>query len=285
MFTNGGTGSPRARPSGATRAVLAATFILLAFAPRHAWSCACGCGVFEVGTSSMFATHPGAMVFLEYDFLDQNQNWHGTSAAPASHNSDKRLRTNFITAGLQYTFNRSWSVLAELPSAQRFFKTADEDTGQIETFDHSGLGDLRIEGIYTGISPDMSTGIIFGMKFPTGDYTYPNFDRDTEIGSGSTDGLLGAYHLDSFDLGRLLPNHSMGWFAEILWQRALATQGGYRPGDELNASVGLDYDFGPLWKFTEVAPVLQLVSSNRWKDSGPNADPPNTGYARLFLAP
>ncbi|HTU03404.1 MAG TPA: hypothetical protein VMG58_16360 [Candidatus Sulfotelmatobacter sp.] len=109
--------------------------------------------MFEVGTSSMFATHAGGMAFLEYDFLDQNQNWHGTSAASSADNSDKRLRTNFVTAGLQYTFNRSWGIIAQLPFAQRFFKTTADD-GSIVGFDHSALGDLRVEGVYTGLSPE-----------------------------------------------------------------------------------------------------------------------------------
>ena len=103
--------------------------------------------------------------------------------------------------------------------------------------------------------------------------------------SGSFDSLLGAYHLGGLDLGRVAPDRTLGWFAQILWQRAFATQGGYRPGDELNSAIGVDYDFGPLGKITEFAPVLELISSNRWRDSGPAADPPNTGYDRLVLTP
>jgi hypothetical protein len=259
--------------------------LLVALTPALGWACACGCGVFEVGTSSMFQTHKGGMVFLEYDFLDQNQNWHGTSAAPAANNDDKRLRTHFVTLGLQYLFNRSWGLVAEVPTAERFFKTTDDTTGNVESFTHGALGDARLEGIYTGFSPDMSTGVTFGVKLPTGDYTYPNFDRDTEIGSGSTDGLLGAYHLGTIDLSAVVPNHALGWFAQILYQRAFFTRGGYRPGDELNSAVGLTYDFGPLGRLTELAPILEVINSERWKDSGRAADPPNSGYSRLLIAP
>ena len=39
----------------------------------------------------------------------------------------------------------------------------------------------------------MSTGLIFGVKLPTGDWKFAGFDRDTEIGSGSTDVLVGGY--------------------------------------------------------------------------------------------
>ena len=36
-------------------------------APSVGWACACGCGVFDVGTSSMFPEGPGGMAFVEYD--------------------------------------------------------------------------------------------------------------------------------------------------------------------------------------------------------------------------
>ncbi|MBV8343012.1 MAG: hypothetical protein JO173_11605, partial [Gammaproteobacteria bacterium] len=64
-------------------------------APRLAVACACGCGVFDVGTSSMFPSHVGGMVFVEQDYMDQDQNWSGTTSAPAGDNSDKRIRTRF----------------------------------------------------------------------------------------------------------------------------------------------------------------------------------------------
>ena len=47
--------------------------------------------------------------------------------------------------------------------------------------------------MYTGFFKDMSTGVIFGLKLPTGTYTAPGLDRDTQIGSGSTDLMLGGY--------------------------------------------------------------------------------------------
>jgi hypothetical protein len=36
-------------------------------AARTAWGCACGCDIFDVGTSAMFPNHPGAMIFVDYD--------------------------------------------------------------------------------------------------------------------------------------------------------------------------------------------------------------------------
>jgi hypothetical protein len=39
--------------------------------------------------------------------------------------------------------------------------------------------------MYTGLSEDMSLGLLAGFKLPTGDHTYNDFDRDTSIGTGS----------------------------------------------------------------------------------------------------
>ena len=80
-------------------------FAMLA-APSVGWACACGCGVFDVGTSSMFPEGPGGMAFVEYDYQDQNRNWSGDSKAAAANNDDKEIRTHFVTAGLQYLFNQ-----------------------------------------------------------------------------------------------------------------------------------------------------------------------------------
>ena len=54
--------------------------VLSAFAPGFALACACGCGIFDVGTASMFPTQQGGMVWAEYDFMDQNKNWSGRSS-------------------------------------------------------------------------------------------------------------------------------------------------------------------------------------------------------------
>src|SRR5690348_1269838 len=150
--------------------------------PPSLWACACGCGVFEVGTSSMFPTHTGGMVSLEYDYLNQDRNWRGSSPDSADNNSDKKLVSNFVSLDYQYMFNRSWGVMGELPFTNRYFKTADEDTGDIMGFTHSSIGDIRLQGIYTGFSGDMSTGLTMGVKLPTGSYKYQNFDPDVEIG-------------------------------------------------------------------------------------------------------
>ena len=244
-------------------------------APTAGWACACGCGVFDVGTSSMFPEGPGGMAFVEYDFQDQNRNWSGDSKAPAANNDDKEIRTHFVTAGLQYMFNRSWGIQAEVPYVYRTFKT-----GEPATFNWGDLGDIRVKGIYTGFSPDLSTGVNFGFKLPTGNYTHDGVDRDTQIGTGSTDLLLGGFHRGN--LGR---NNRRSWFAQAQLDLPMLTRDQYRPGLEVDAAAGIYYNGWTVHRMT-ITPVAQVIASERTSDSGANsANPVASGYQRILLSP
>ena len=167
--------------------------------------------------------------------------------------------------------------MAEVPYWDRGFTT---DTGNgIPTFHHAALGDVRLTASYSGFSSDNSTGISFGIKLPTGDYTYQNFDRDTEIGTGSTDLTVGIYHI-----GSLTDDQMWRYFSQIRYQFAVATSGGYRPGNELDAVVGVTYDAG-MGGSVDVMPVLQIIASTRMHDSGPTSDPVDSGYTRVLIGP
>lgn len=253
--------------------------VLLGLTAQACWSCACGCGVFGVGTSSMIPNHAGGMAYIEYDSMNQSHNWSGTSGAPGSQNPDKDIRTGFFTAGLQYMFNRSWGFKAEVPYWDRSFTTTDNGNST-STFHHPAIGDIRLNAIYSGFEPNMSTGVTFGLKLPTGDYTYPGFDRDTEIGTGSTDILVGGYHMDA-----LTKDNSWSWFMQANLDYPFATHGGYRPGTEIDAAYGIFHDMGPRGPFRRVAPLIQIIGSGRASDSGSAADPENTGYTRLLISP
>src|ERR1700690_2887080 len=140
-------------------------------APGVVHACACGCGVFDVGTSSMFPQGEGGMAFLQYDYQDQNRNWDGTSQAKEANNDDKEISTDFVTLVLQYMFNTSWGVQVEVPYDFRSFRSKD-DGGDIVTRNWEQLGDVRVEGIYTGFFADQSAGVTFGVKLPTGDFKF-----------------------------------------------------------------------------------------------------------------
>ena len=264
-------------------------------APSVVHACACGCGVFDVATSSMLPNGQGGMAYLQYDYQDQNRNWSGYSQAPAANNGDKEIETHFITAGFQYMFNDSWGLKFELPYDYRTFKTISDAPGSpVATVKWGALGDIRLEGIYTGFFPDQSAGVTFGLKLPTGDWTHENaygdVDRDSEIGTGSTDILLGGFYR-----GNITKDEKWDWFAQGLLDVPVLTQVQYRPGVELDAAAGIDYKGFSLGR-VQISPVAQAIFSYRSSDSGANASGgandndgpipgPDSGYQRLMLSP
>ena len=257
--------------------------IAIAFAivlPTRASACACGCGVFDVGTSAMYASHAGLMAYAEYDSLDQDQNRRGTSTAPADQNEDKDVRTRFYTLGGHYLFNRTWGVAAELPYWHRDFATTDAATGELVHYSHGAVGDVRLRLLYTGLSDDMSTGLSLGLKLPNGDSDFAGFDADTQIGSGSTDLLVGAYHM-----GRLTADNRWTWFVQGQWDQPLAHKANYRPGAEGAVTAGVYFEGWATAGGLRASPVAQLRGLYRRSDGGPDGHPTDTGYERVLAAP
>ena len=76
------------------------------------------------------------------------------------------------------------------------------------------------------------------MKLPTGSHTFdPDLvDRDTQIGTGSTDILLGGFYR-----GNLTKDDQWDWFAQLQLDVPALIQDEYRPGVELDTAAGIDY--------------------------------------------
>jgi hypothetical protein len=254
------------------------------------YACACGCGVFDVGTSSMLpTTGERGMVWEQYDYQDQVTNWNGHTSVSPAYNPDKKIETSWYTTGFQYFFTENWGIQVEVPIATRFFETTGGASGSdIVHSTWTALGDIRVEALYTGFSADKSIGIDFGLKLPTGNFTHNNaygdVDRDSEIGTGSTDLLLGGYirhqiwsrgHIDGF--GQVL--------LDLPFLYSSDTSGSYRPGAELDGAMGVYYTGLRFGKVT-VIPIAQVLGSVRRQDSGSAAaDPVGSGYQRILLSP
>ncbi len=253
--------------------------LAVVLAPGAAFACACGCGVFDVATSSMFPEGPGGMAFLNYDYQDQNQNWSGTSSASPANNNDKEIETHFVSIGLQYMFNRNWGAQLELPYDFRSYKGVD-DAGNPVSRRWDTLGDIRLKAIYTGFSADLSSGLTLGLKLPTGSDNRDAdiVDRDTQIGTGSTDLLLGAFHRARFG------NSHWNWFGQAELDVPMLKQGDYRPGLEADAAAGIYYNGLSLGRM-RISPMAQVIGSWRGRDNGAAADPDNSGYQRVLLSP
>ena len=73
-------------------------------------------------------------------------------------------------------------MLVAIASVVRPYATPITRTSRAASW--SSFGDLKLEGIYTGFIPDMSAGVTFGLKLPTGNdnHDMPGIlDRDTEL--------------------------------------------------------------------------------------------------------
>jgi hypothetical protein len=223
------------------------------------------------------------MVYGEYNFSSQSQNWNNLAPSAAVNNDDKLIQTSWITAGFQYFWNNKWGVEMIVPSANRIFIKSNDDPnaspGSTITTKWWSIGDVRLNGYYTGFSPDMSTGINFGVKLPTGNWTEPNVDRDTQIGTGSTDIMLGF-----FTRQRITLDQKWTWFAQSQLDAPVIISSGYRPGVEVDSATGVYYTGFRIGKI-KIRPIAQAIISNRASDSGWSANPQNSGYQRILLSP
>jgi hypothetical protein len=254
--------------------VLVFTAVCIASLASDAFGCACGCGVFQVGTRWMMVTAPGPRLFLQYSYLNQNLNWSNTQQVSPDLNADKLITTSFYTLGMQYMVNRDWGFMASSQVWDRYREGIDDD-GNAFTIRHQAFGDTRIMGLYTGLSEDMSTAVSAGLKLPTGPINQSLLDRDTQIGTGTTDALLSAYQMGQED--------GWGWFVQGSLSYPLNERDGYKPGNDLNAAVGAHYDN---WSSSYgIIPIASLVGTFRGSDRGLQSDPENTGYSRIFFSP
>jgi hypothetical protein len=295
--------SRRAGRSVAAAITLLAT-IVLAFVPLvgfttiAARACACGCSVFDVGGIDLPQEQDhGGRVFLEFWSGDQTQNYVGSSKAAAALNTDKEINTQWLNVGFSYNFNRDWGVMVRIPTTNRTLTTDTQTALGIQAYNTKDIGDIEIMGMYTGFFKDMSTGVMFGLKLPSGTFTAPGLDRDSQIGSGSTDLELGAFHR-----GMLSGDNAWQYFSQVMWRQPFLYQSAadpqgffdgnpgvvqtYYPGLQIDGDVGVLYNnWYHVLGFDKITPLGQVIVSHRANDTGTGADPYNSGFDRVMLSP
>ena len=280
--------------------LLLSSLTMVGLTTTQAFACACGCSVFDVGGLDLPQEQDhGGRVFFEFWGSNQTQNYVGSSRAPAALNVDKNLNTQWYNVGFSYNFNRDWGVKVRIPTANRDLTTTTDIAfpGSLNTFNSKSIGDIEIMGMYTGFFKDMSTGIMFGVKLPSGTFTAPGFDRDTQIGTGSTDLLLGAFHR-----GLLTGDNAWQYFGQFLlrrpflYQAAADPQGffdgnpgvvqNYFPGYQIDGAAGIVYNnLYHVLGLDKITPLGQVIVSTRSHDTGTGADPYNSGFDRVMLSP
>jgi len=299
------------------RNVLATAIVLLALvAINDAQACAsCGCSLSTDWGSQGVSTATGFSTDLSYNYIDQNTPIYGNTKNPSSslintlyangQEIETDTKTQTITAAINYN-GENWGVSVQIPYLNRTHATngnldpaADTPLTAPQgtnggTSSGNGIGDIRIIGRYSAFSADRTTGLIAGIKLPTGS-THQTFnggplagnslDAGLQIGTGSTDIIYGAYTSGLID--------QYGWFVQGTIQHAIsslitmADGSTFRPGDTFSLNTGIRYaGFGAM-----ISPMLQLNLLHRNSDVGTNVMPdaltgaPISSGSLAYLAP
>ena len=233
---------------------------------------------------------PGYAIDLSYDYIDQNQMRLGGRKASstdivdfnaATGNPEAEVFTRNQILNLVFDYSAvEWGVNLQIPYLDRNHATNQNGYGIPPlNSSHSGtLGDVRVLGRYSGFSSDQSSGLLLGIKLPTGP-TDINFADGTQLdpslqpGTDSTDLIAGGFQTGL--IGQI------GWFTQATLQHAVTSHGDYRPGDSITLNGGIrQARFGQ-----RLTPMLQLNLVHRDRDSGANALPEYSGGNLVYLTP
>jgi len=287
-------------------AVALVFFALAAHVPRAAACSACGCTLSSDWASQGLAASGGWRFDARFDYFSQDQLRRGSDAVSRGSlripNDDEiqqyTINRNYSFAA-DYSPSRDWGVNVMLPWFNRSHATIAGGDTDISTSHDSGIGDLRVIGRYTGFDAQRSTGFEFGLKLPTGTFgsdfrsgpqagglSRPSsaseaqgplsgapLDRGLQLGTGTTDLLLGVYNF-----GMLAEN--WGYFAHALLSQPLNSREAFRPGAGVNVNLGLRYAASASFQ-----PQLQVNARVEKRESGANADVDNSGATLVYLSP
>lgn len=275
--------------SGALRGA-SATALFFAFASPASACASCGCTLTADWLSQGLAAEPGTTLSIRYDYVPQTTLRSGTANLnrnaidlPADRELERYTYNHSLTFTIDHQFASDFGLDVQLPVITRPHSTFAEDTTDPSSSDTKGLGDLRVVGRWQGLStPGSVTGLEAGVVLPTGRFreTFKSgpvageeVDRGLQPGTGTVQGVLGVYHLGSI-------SPELGYFVQASAQAPLNSRDGYKPGGFVQASAALNYT-----RWRNVTPQLQVTFRATGKDSGPNADQPNSGGEQVNVAP
>jgi len=275
----------RVAMSGSVAAILS-----MLLAPSAALACsACGCTLNSDWASQGFAASGGWRFDVRDDYFDQSQLRTGTDAVSRSSlqvPNDQEIQqytiNRNVTASVDYTPNKDWGINVSVPYFNRSHATIGEGDTEISTSHDKGIGDVKVVARYSGFDAQRSTGLLFGLKLPTGDssdrfetgpLTGAIVDRGLQLGTGTTDILVGAYHVGAFS-----PDWT--YFGQVIAQQPLNSNDGFKPGTGLNVNLGLRY-----MASSTIVPELQLNARAEKREQGVNADVDNSGATLVYLSP
>lgn len=258
--------------------------------PAVSMACSsCGCTLNSDWASQGYAVGSGFRVDLRYDYFNQDELRSGTDSVdrgsleiPNEREIQNTTVNRNTTLGIDYAPSRDWGVDVQIPYFDRYHNTIAEGDTALSYSKSSSIGDVRVTGRFQGFSPDLSFGVLFGLKLATGKtnvdfYAGPQagepLDRGLQPGTGTTDALLGVYDFGNW-------GESVGYFAQATLQQSLGSDDGFKPGTGLNVTGGLRYT---AWQ--RLTPQVQINVRAEKRESGVNADVENSGATLAYLSP
>ena len=264
--------------------------LALAGSATRALACsACGCTLSSDWASQGLAASGGWRADVRFDYFDQTQLRSGTDAVardalefPNDEEVQQYTLNRNYSFALDWSPNRNWGFSLMLPWYDRAHATIAEGDTTVSTSHASGIGDLRMLARWTGLDPQRTAGVEFGLKLPTGTFGTDfrsgprrgeTLDRGLQLGTGTTDLLVGVYKFDMW-------TPEWGYFAQALLTQPLDSRADFRPGTGANLNFGVRYSG---WSALE--PQLQVNARIEQRERGANADVANSGATLVYLSP
>ncbi|MGA2446260.1 MAG: hypothetical protein ABSG50_12615 [Opitutaceae bacterium] len=249
----------------------------------------CGCSLSSDWAAQGYSMMYGLQADVRYEYYEQSDLRRGTQGADRSAftlPNDQEIQQGTLNRNvwldLDYVGNPAWGVTVQLPYHDRFHSTVAAGDVAVSTSQASGLGDVRLLGRYQHFGLQNSYGLQFGLKLPTGRFdqnfaTGPQagapLDRGLQLGTGTTDVLVGVSYFTR-------PRDSLGCFAQVMLDQSLASKDGFRPAASLALNGGVRF-LTTGW----LTPQVQL--NVRWdgRETGANSDQANSGDTMIYVSP
>ena len=249
----------------------------------------CGCSFNSDWASEGYTNNSGWRFDTRFDYINQNNLRYGSGSVSKSSflfPNDNEIQQHTITRstllGLDYSPDRYWGLHLSLPYLDRTHSTIGEGDTDVSHSGTNGLGDTSLVARYQGFTPLANLGVQFGVKLPSGKFTDTfnsgpmkgmDIDRGLQNGTGTTDAILGVYYF-----GSITPE--LEYFAQILSDQPFEARDGFRPSTSVVSSTGVSYKLNS-W----IKPQFQVNHKYESRESGVNADRPNSGGNVISLTP
>jgi hypothetical protein len=269
-------------------AFAAAIFTFTDTTPAKACS-VCGCSLSSDWAAQGYGALPGFEAGLRFEYFSQTDlrsGTHSVDRATLSFPNDNEILQRTLNRNtwldLNYVVESSWAITALVPYDDRFHTTIAAGDTDISTSRASGLGDIRVLVRYQSFGAAHSFGLQFGFKLPTGRFdqnfaTGPQagelLDRGLQLGTGTTDLLVGASWFTR-------PWTNLGCFAQVMLDQPLAARAGFLPSTSMNLSGGVRW-----LNTSRFTPQLQLNVKTEAREHGAEADTASSGGTIAYLSP